>query len=136
SRARDLGLAGDQFRLYELIWRRFVASQCTPAVIAVTTYDIAAGRGQFRARGQVVKFPGYRKVLSPVGKQDDTELPAVKERDVLDRLDLFETQHFTQPPPRYNQASLVKVLEKEGIGRPSTYSSIISTIQKRGYITE
>ena len=136
AQAQAMGLAGDQFRLYELIWRRFVASQCVPAVIAVTTYDIAAGEGLFRARGQVVKFPGYRKVLSPVGKQDDVELPLVKENDPLDRLDLFETQHFTQPPPRFNQASLVKALEKEGIGRPSTYNSIMSTILKRGYVTE
>ncbi|MBN9519328.1 topoisomerase DNA-binding C4 zinc finger domain-containing protein [bacterium] len=113
-----------------------MACQCVPAVVSVTTYDIAAGRGLFRARGQVVKFMGYRKVLSPVSKSDDTELPAVKERDALDRLDLFETQHFTQPPPRYNQASLVKALEKEGIGRPSTYNTIISTIQKRGYVLE
>jgi len=136
KRAQDLGLAGDQYRLYELIWRRFVACQCAPAVVSVTTYDIAAGRGLFRARGQVVKFAGYRKVLSPVSKTDDSELPSVKERDQLDRLDLFETQHFTQPPPRYNQASLVKALEKEGIGRPSTYNTIISTIQKRGYVVE
>jgi DNA topoisomerase-1 len=136
AQAQAMGLAGDQYRLYELIWRRFVASQCVPAVIGVTTYDIAAGQGLFRARGQVVKFPGYRKVLSPVGKQDDVELPAVKEQDALDCLDLFETQHFTQPPPRFNQASLVKALEKEGIGRPSTYNTIISTIQKRGYVTE
>ncbi|MFO0797516.1 MAG: type I DNA topoisomerase [Gemmataceae bacterium] len=136
KRAQDLGLAGDQYRLYELIWRRFVACQCAPAVVSVTTYDILAGPGLFRARGQVVKFPGYRKVLSPVSKTDDSELPSVKERDALDRLDLFETQHFTQPPPRYNQASLVKVLEKEGIGRPSTYNTIISVIQKRGYVVE
>ncbi|MBX9584717.1 MAG: type I DNA topoisomerase, partial [Gemmataceae bacterium] len=137
TQAANMGLAGDQFRLYELIWRRFVASQCAPAVLGVTTYDIRAGRGLFRARGQVVKFAGYRKVLAPVGgKQDDTELPLVKEGETLDRLDLFETQHFTQPPPRYNQASLVKALEKEGIGRPSTYNTIISTIQKRGYVTE
>ena len=137
KQAQDMGLSGDQFRLYELIWRRFVASQCAPALLSVTTYDITAGPGLFRARGQVVKFAGHRKVLAPAGgKQDDSDLPAVKERDVLDRLDLFETQHFTQPPPRYNQASLVKALEKEGIGRPSTYNTIISTIQKRGYVTE
>lgn len=134
--AADMGLAGDQLRLYELIWRRFVASQCAPAVLGVTTYDIQAGRGLFRARGQVVKFPGYRKVLSPVGKSDDVELPLVREGETLDRLDLFESQHFTQPPPRYNQASLVKALEKEGIGRPSTYNTILSVIQKRGYVTE
>ena len=133
----DMGLGGDQLRLYELIWRRFVASQCAPAVMSVTTYDIVAGAGLFRARGQVEKFAGYRKVLSPVGgKQEDATLPPVTERATLDRLDLFETQHFTQPPPRFNQASLVKALEKEGIGRPSTYNSIMSTIQKRGYVTE
>lgn len=137
TQAASAGLAGDQLRLYELIWRRFVASQCAPAVLGVTTYDIKAGRGLFRARGQVVKFAGYRKVLSPVGgKSDDTELPLVREGETLDRLDLFETQHFTQPPPRYNQASLVKALEKEGIGRPSTYNTILSVIQKRGYVTE
>ena len=71
-----------------------------------------------------MKFDGYRRVLKPVGKQEDVELPAVKEGDALDRLDLFESQHFTQPPPRFSEASLVKALEKEGIGRPSTYSSI------------
>ncbi|MFO0802108.1 MAG: type I DNA topoisomerase [Gemmataceae bacterium] len=136
AQAQSMGLAGDQYRLYELIWRRYVASQCVPAVIGVTTYDITAGDGLFRARGSVVKFPGYRKVLSPVSKSDDVELPLVKENDALDRLDLFETQHFTQPPPRFNQASLVKALEKEGIGRPSTYNTIISTIQKRGYVSE
>lgn len=136
AQAQSMGLAGDQYRLYELIWRRFVASQCVPAVVGVTTYDIQAGDGLFRARGSVVKFPGYRKVLSPVSKSDDVELPLVKENDPLDRLDLFESQHFTQPPPRFNQASLVKALEKEGIGRPSTYNTIISTIQKRGYVSE
>ena len=137
KRAKDMGLGGDQLTLYELIWKRFVASQCVPAVVAVTTYDITAGKALFRARGQVEKFDGYRKVLRPVGgKQDDAELPKVNPGDRLDLLDLFETQHFTQPPPRYNEASLVKALEKEGIGRPSTYSSIIGTIQKRNYVTQ
>jgi DNA topoisomerase-1 len=98
--------------------------------------EVAAGRGLFRASGRIVKFDGYRRVLKPVGKQEDVELPAVKEKDTLDRLDLFETQHFTQPPPRFSEASLVKALEKEGIGRPSTYSSIIGTIQRRGYVTQ
>jgi len=134
--AQAAGLGGDQLRLYELIWRRFVASQCVPAEMEVTTYEITAGRGLFRANGRVIKFVGYRAVLAPVGRQEDTELPKVAEKDVLDRLDLFETQHFTQPPPRFNEGSLVKSLEKEGIGRPSTYASIISTIQKRGYVTQ
>ena len=137
KRAADMGLGGDQWKLYDLIWRRFVASQCNPAVLDVTTVDITAGQGLFRAKGQIVKFDGYRKVLGPVGgKQDDVTLPDMNQGETLDRLDLFETQHFTQPPPRYNEASLVKALEKEGIGRPSTYSSIISTIQKRGYVTQ
>lgn len=136
ARAQSMGLGGDQLRLYELIWKRFVASQCTPAKLKVTTYDITAGRALFRANGRVIAFDGYRRVLPPVGKQEDAELPPVKEKDVLNRLDLFETQHFTQPPARFNEGSLVKALEKEGIGRPSTYASIISTIQKRGYVTQ
>jgi DNA topoisomerase-1 len=136
QRAHDLGLRGDQFRLYELIWQRFVASQCAPAQLAVTTVEVTAGRGLFRANGRVVKFDGHRRVLKPVAKQEDVELPALKEGDAVDRLDLFETQHFTQPPPRFSEASLVKALEKEGIGRPSTYSSIIGTIQRRGYVTQ
>ena len=136
DRAKAAGLGGDQLRLYDLIWRRFVASQCAPARLKVTTYEITAGRGLFRASGRVVEFDGHRRVLPSVGKQEDAELPLVRERDVLNRLDLFESQHFTQPPPRYNEGSLVKALEKEGIGRPSTYASIISTIQKRGYVTQ
>ncbi len=136
ARAQAMGLGGDQYRLYELIWKRFVASQCMPAKLKVTTYDITAGRGLFRANGRVIAFDGYRRVLPPVGKQEDAELPPVKEKDVLNRLDLFESQHFTQPPPRFNEGSLVKALEKEGIGRPSTYASIIATIQKRGYVTQ
>ncbi|MDY3558065.1 type I DNA topoisomerase [Gemmata sp. JC673] len=134
--AEKAGLGGDQLRLYTLIWQRFVASQCTPAEMDVTTYEITAGRGLFRASGRVITFDGYRKVLPPVGRQEEPELPPVKEKDVLNRLDLFESQHFTQPPPRFNEGSLVKALEKEGIGRPSTYASIISTIQKRGYVTQ
>jgi DNA topoisomerase-1 len=134
--AEGEGLRGDQLKLYTLIWRRFVASQCESAKMEVTTYEITAGRGLFRASGRVIKFDGYRKVLSPVGKDEDTTLPEVNVNDVLNRLDLFETQHFTQPPPRFNEGSLVKALEKERIGRPSTYASIISTIQKRGYVTQ
>ncbi|MBY0514980.1 MAG: type I DNA topoisomerase, partial [Gemmataceae bacterium] len=136
KRAEGMGLGGDQLKLYDLIWRRFVASQCSPAVLGITTYDVTAGRGLFRARGQVVKFKGHRQVLQPVGKQENVELPPVAEGERLDRLDLFETQHFTQPPPRFSEASLVKAMEKEGVGRPSTYSSIISTIQKRKYVTQ
>lgn len=136
ARAQAAGLAGDQMRLYELVWRRFVASQCTPAIMAVTTVEVTAGLGLFRANGRIMKFDGHRRVLTPVAKGDDVTLPDVKERDALNRLDMFEAQHFTQPPARFNEGSLVKMLEKEGIGRPSTYASIIATIQKRGYVLQ
>lgn len=128
-------LSPDQFRLYQLIYNQFVASQMSPAIVAVTSVDIEAGAGQFRASGSVEKFDGYRKVLAPA-KQDDKVLPPLSEKQALDKLDLTASQHFTQPPPRYNEASLVKTLEKEGIGRPSTYATIISTIQARGYVKQ
>jgi DNA topoisomerase-1 len=134
-RAETLGLGGDQLRLYTLIWQRFVASQMAPALFAVTSVEITAGPGLFRATGRIMKFDGYRKVM-PAGKSEDTELPMLREAMKLAKLDLFETQHFTQPPPRFNEASLVKQLEKEGIGRPSTYASIIETIQNRGYVKQ
>ncbi len=135
QRAQSLGLAGDQLRLYTLIYNRFVASQMTPAIFAVTNVEITAGPGLFRTTGRILKFDGYQKVLPP-GKREDTELPQLAENQKLTRLDLFSTQHFTQPPPRFNDGSLVRVLEKEGIGRPSTYASIIQTIQDRGYVTQ
>ncbi|MCS7022389.1 MAG: type I DNA topoisomerase [Gemmataceae bacterium] len=136
QKARQLGLTGDLYHLYDLIWRRFVASQCKPAVLAITTVDIRAGQALFRASGRIIRFDGHRRVLPPVSRQEDTLLPPLQEQQSLQRLDLFATQHFTQPPPRYTEASLVKALEKEGIGRPSTYATIISTIQKRGYVTQ
>ena len=123
----------DQHRLYSMIYHRFVASQMAHAVVAVTNVEIVAGEGLFKAKGQIEKFDGYRKVW-PAGKQDDVMLPALAERQVLDKLGLSTSQHFTQPPSRFNEASLVKVLEKEGIGRPSTYATIISTITKKGYV--
>ncbi len=132
----------DLIRLYTLIYNRFVASQMTPAVFAVTNVEVLAtpqgdaGAGLFKAQGRIMKFDGYRKVLAPIGKQEDATLPALAERQPLDRLGLTASQHFTQPPPRYNEASLIKALEKEGIGRPSTYASIIHKItsEERGYI--
>jgi DNA topoisomerase-1 len=126
----------EQRKLYDLIYRRFVASQMTPAVWAVTNIEVTADRGLFKAQGKVLKFDGYRRVLAPRGKQEDATLPALSEQQRLDLLDLLASQHFTQPPPRYNEASLVKELEKDGIGRPSTYASIISTIQKRQYVEQ
>jgi DNA topoisomerase-1 len=136
QRAEQLGLHGDQLRLYTLVWQRAVASQMTPAVFAETNVEVTAGPGLFRATGRILKFDGFRKALAPSGKREDTELPQLRDGQALDKLDLFETQHFTQPPPRYNEASLVKTLEKEGIGRPSTYASIIETIQDRGYVRQ
>jgi len=143
----------DLFRLYDLIWKRFVASQMAPAVFDSTTVDIGAwttgaggDRGSatapyvFRATGSVLKFPGFLAVYNvslDEGEEDeDSErrLPQLNERDPLDLLQLLPLQHFTEPPPRYTEASLVKELERLGIGRPSTYASIISTIQEREYV--
>ena len=131
ERVARLGLHGDQLRLYTLIHQRFVASQMKPAIFAVTNVEVTAttaeGKALFRAQGKVMKFDGYRRVLAG-GKTDDAEIPNVVVGQQQDRLDLAASQHFTKPPPRYNEASLVKALEKEGIGRPSTYATIISKI--------
>jgi DNA topoisomerase-1 len=135
DRVKDL-LPADQLRLYTLIYQRFVASQMTPAIFAVTNVEIRAAEGLFKAQGKTLKFDGYRRVLPPKGKYEDALLPALRADQKLDCLDLLATQHFTQPPPRYNEASLVKTLEKEGIGRPSTYAAIISKIQERGYVEQ
>lgn len=124
----------DLLRLYTLIYRRFVASQMSPAVFAITNVDIEAGAGLFKAQGKILKVDGYRKVLSPTAKQEDALLPALSEKQALDLLDLAASQHFTQPPPRFSEASLVKALEKEGIGRPSTYAPIIEKIKERRYV--
>ncbi len=129
-------LPQEQARLYTLIYNRFVACQMKPAVFAVTSVDVQAGQGMFRASGRTLKFDGFRRVLSQAGKTEDVLLPPMKEKEKLDLLDLKPTQHFTEPPPRYNEASLVKTLEKEGIGRPSTYATIISKIQDRGYVEQ
>lgn len=129
-------LTGDQYKLYNLIYRRFVASQMSPAVFAVTDVEIGAGEGRFKAQGRMMKFDGYRRVLPPAGKQEDSLLPSLEEGQKLDLHELVPTQHFTQPPPRYSEATLIKTLEKENIGRPSTYAPIIQTIQERGYVEQ
>jgi DNA topoisomerase-1 len=129
-------LPHDQLRLYTLIYNRFVASQMTPAVFAITNVEVAAAEGIFKAQGKVMKFDGYRRVLAPAGRQEDALLPPLQEKQPLDLLRLTPSQHFTQPPPRYNEASLVKALEMAGIGRPSTYATIISKIQERGYVEQ
>jgi DNA topoisomerase I len=126
-------LDNDQYRLYKMIFDRFVASQMAPALVAVTNVEITAAQGLFKAKGQIEKFDGYRRVWG-AGKQDDVTLPNLTEKLALNKLGLTASQHFTQPPSRYNEASLVKMLEKEGIGRPSTYASILGTITKKGYV--
>ncbi len=169
-------LDADQFRLYDLIWKRFVASQMASAVFDTTAVDIGANRVHviasperpkqspflateiasaqkprlamkgtpdflFRANGSVVKFRGFLAVYSesrddPADKDDESnrELPPLAHDEPLDLLGIFPEQHFTQPPPRYTEATLIKALEEHGIGRPSTYAPILSTIQERGYV--
>jgi DNA topoisomerase-1 len=129
-------LSIDQFKLYQLIYRRFVASQMTPAVFAITNIVVEAGEGRFKAQGKIQKFDGYRRVLPPGGKQEDQLLPSLTVGQGLDLHSLEPTQHFTQPPPRYTEATLIKALEKENIGRPSTYAPIIKTIQDRLYVEQ
>ncbi len=131
-------LTCEQFRLYDLIWRRFVASQTKPAVWNVTEAIIEARSekhtGEFKALGRVLAFAGFLKLLPERLEGADAQLPAIEKEQKLNLVDLSATQHFTQPPPRFNEASLVRTLEAQGIGRPSTYANIISTIQKRGYV--
>jgi DNA topoisomerase-1 len=134
ARNREIaGLEHDETRLYDLIWRQFVACQMPPAEFDTTTITIAAADYELVARGRVLRFDGYQKVQPPA-KQDDVELPVVQVGQELKLVKLDPSQHFTKPPPRYSEASLVKELEKRGIGRPSTYAAIISTIQERGYV--
>ena len=129
------GMERDAERLYELIWRQFVACQMTPAKYLSTSIQVGAGDFELRAKGRILKFDGYTKVMVPQGKGGEDEvLPDIRVEDLLALQALEPKQHFTKPPSRYAEASLVKELEKRGIGRPSTYASIISTIQERGYV--
>jgi DNA topoisomerase-1 len=129
------GMERDAERLYELIWRQFVACQMPPAEYLSTSVSVAASGFELRAKGRILKFDGYTKVLPQQGKPgDDDVLPEMKEGEALKLLKLDPSQHFTKPPARFSEASLVKELEKRGIGRPSTYAAIISTIQERGYV--
>ncbi len=128
-------LEKDAERLYDLIWRNFVACQMTDAEFLSSSVEVSAGEFQLRTRGRVVKFDGFLKVMPTNSKKDeDLILPDFKVGDTLDLLKLDPKQHFTKPAPRYSEAALVKELEKRGIGRPSTYAAIISTIQERGYV--
>ena len=130
----------DQYKIYELIWQRFVASQMNPALVLTTTAEIAAGPYLLRASGSRVKFDGFARAYAtalieetPDGQA--SKLPAVAEGDKLKMKEILPEQHFTEPPPNYTEASLVKVLEEKGIGRPSTYATIVGTILARDYVT-
>ncbi len=126
----------DARRLYDLIRRQFIACQMTRAEYLSTTILAEAGPFELRIRGRILKFDGFTKVLPPASrKEDEVELPAFDRGDTLVCLDTDTVQHFTKPPARYSEASLVRELEKRGIGRPSTYAAIISTIQERGYVS-
>ena len=122
----------DARRLYQLIWQQFVACQMTPAEFTSSTLTVAAGDYEMTVKGRVTKFDGFLAVMP--ARDEDAELPDLQKGDVLTMLTLLPQQHFTKPPARYSEAALVKELEKRGIGRPSTYASIISTIQDRGYV--
>ncbi|SFM59878.1 type I DNA topoisomerase [Thermodesulforhabdus norvegica] len=135
-------LTADQYALYELIWKRFVACQMKHAEILRTSVDISSRQypnSVFRATGSVITFPGFMALYVEEGDDEDAEnglLPILLEGQPLQLLQLEEKQHFTQPPPRYTEANLVKELEQNGVGRPSTYATIVSTIQERGYVVK
>ncbi|MDP2268594.1 MAG: DNA topoisomerase, partial [Deltaproteobacteria bacterium] len=138
-------LTPDQFRLYQLIWNRFVACQMNPAIFDQTTIDVACGIYLLRAQGAIMKFPGFTAVYTEGkeengnGNGEDKELgkilPDLAPGEALNLISLSSEQKFTQPPPRFSEASLVRELEEKGIGRPSTYATILSTIQDRDYVT-
>jgi DNA topoisomerase-1 len=137
-------LSSDQYRLYDLIWRRFMASQMKPAVYDTISVEIEAGTEEekpylFRSSGSTLRFLGFLVVYEETKDEDEEEeksqeIPSLKPEDLLDLIQLLPDQHFTQPPPRYTDASLIRTLEDYGIGRPSTYAPILSTIQNRGYV--
>jgi DNA topoisomerase-1 len=137
-------LGPDELKLYRLIWQRFVASQMTAAIFDQTTIDIKAGRFIFRSTGSVLKFDGFLKVYEEAAEtkraeekneeEEERNLPQVQQGETLKLNAITPEQHFTEPPPRYSEATLVKALEEKGIGRPSTYAAIMTTIQDREYV--
>ena len=139
-------LEKDMYRLYQLIWSRFVSCQMVPAILDTTQFDIKTGKYLFRSNGSVLKFAGFMKVYvesqddekseesKPQGKGDDRLLPSLNKGEILKTNEILPEQHFTQPPPRFSEAMLVKELEEKGVGRPSTYAATISVIKDRDYI--
>ena len=128
-------LSDEQYRLYDLIWKRFISCQMMPAIFEQTKIEIMAGRFQFGASGSILAFPGYLAMYMDNEEQDVKLDPSLyAEGDILNLLEVNPSQHFTKPPARYSEASLVKALEEQGIGRPSTYASIIQTLVYRNYV--
>ncbi len=133
-------LSADQYKLYKLIWDRFISSQMASAVIDTVTIDSAAGSSLFRSTGSVIKFPGFMSVYAETRDDEENDdnnseyLPSTNEGDILSQSNVAADQHFTQPPARYNEASLIDVFKEKGIGRPSTYTPTITTIIQRGYV--
>jgi len=139
--AMEKFLSPDELKLYELIWKRFVSCQMQPAVYDQTTFNVSAGPYELRATGSIIKFPGFMAVYiegqDEASAEEDEEsatLPLLKEGETLKLHEIKPEQHFTQPPPRFSEASLVKELEEKGIGRPSTYAAILSTIVEKKYV--
>ncbi|MEA5012566.1 MAG: type I DNA topoisomerase [Angelakisella sp.] len=130
-------LTSDQYKLYKLIWERFIASQMANALLDTVSVDISVANHQFKASGFYVKFDGFTTLYVESSDNDEetgTKLPPLEEKEILNAEEVTPNQHFTQPPPRYTEASLIKELEENGIGRPSTYAPTLSTIQARGYV--
>mgnify|MGYP001037529542 CR=1 FL=1 len=125
-------LKNDQYKIYKLIWDRFLASQMKEAKIEETTFEINNGNYLFIIKGEIIKFPGYLKILNLQNKLE--ELPRLNEGEILKLIEIVHKQNFTNPPARYTEAGLVKILEEKGIGRPSTYAKIVDTLGKRDYI--
>src|SRR5690625_1475621 len=132
-------LSRDQFRLYKLIYERFLASQMAPAIMDTMTAHLINNEVEFRATGSKIKFKGFMKVYiegTDDGKKDENKyLPDLTEGMIVDAKEIIPNQHFTQPPPRYTEARLVRTMEEQGIGRPSTYAPTIDTIQRRNYVS-
>ena len=139
-RPQDLkaSLSREELALYDLIWRRFVASQMTPAVFQLTTVDVAAGPYLFRATASVLQFPGFTTLYQETQEEGEqpAKLPPLKTGEILQLRDFDPQRHFTKPPARYTEASLIKELEVQGIGRPSTYATILSNLQDRLYVAK
>ena len=129
-------LSKDQYRLYKLIWERFVASQMSPAVYDTLSVKLAAGEYTFRASGSRLRFAGFLEAYNKGEEEDEKVIPKLTQGDILQAEQLLPEQHFTQPPARYTDASLIKTLEEIGVGRPSTYAPTLTTIQARHYVTK